>query len=407
LRSLLLLVVAAAASADDEERGEAHAGVRIYAQPASGDTLVVITPSATAHVRAARWLTLDAGWSADVVTGATPRTYGPPDVVTAATRFSEFRNLLSATANFITGPATISGGYTWGNESDYRSHTLRLALLLDLFNHNTQLSGGYSHSFDSVCDLAQAGVPLLLRQPLDRSLGCFSGISALTEEPLNIDTAEASLTQTLTPKWLLSLIGTYQHLDGFQSNPYRTVRLSGGLFQAQESHPDLRHRGSLTLRLRYAVAKLSASLGADVRLYRDSWGVQSITAEINWEQPFQKDKPDWRFGARARGYLQSGAVFYRDAGNADSYDRAGPAGMFFTADQALAPLADLLIGVNASYSATRPEDRRYARMFTELGAALLFDYVKIFALTPQPPNAARIDAWASALVVGLSGTGKF
>src|SRR5262249_1696724 len=111
------------------------------------------------------------------------------------------------------------------------------------------------------------------------------------------------------------------------------------------------------------------------------------------------------FGARARGYVQSGAVFYRDAGNADSYDRAGPAGNFFTADQALAPLGDLLLGVNATYSTSR--ERRYARMFTQLDAALLFDYVKILALPPEPPNLARIDAWASALVVGLSGTGKF
>jgi hypothetical protein len=404
---VLLLASAAAAADDDEGRGEAHAGVRLYAQPAGGDALVVITPSAGAHVKATRWLSFDAGWTADIVTGATPRTYGAPDVVTSATSFSELRNLLSATANFVAGPATLSGGYTWGNEADYRSHTLRLALALDLFNHNTQLAGSYGHSFDSVCDLSQPDVPLLLRRPLDRSDGCFSGNPGLTEESLAIDNAEASITQTLTPKWLLAVVGSYQHLDGFQSNPYRSVRLDGGLFQAQESHPRLRHRGSLTLRLRYAVAKVSASLGIDLRLYRDTWGVQSITAEINWEQPFRQSNPKWRFGARARGYVQSGAVFYRDAGNADSYDRAGPAGSWFTADQALAPLADLLLGVNASYATTRSDDRRYGRMFTGLDASLLFDYVKIFALTPHPPNFARIDAWASALVIGLSGSGKF
>ena len=97
----------------------------------------------------------------------------------------------------------------------------------------------------------------------------------------------------------------------------------------------------------------------------------------------------------------------RRADLGDRYDRAGPAGNYFTADQALAPIADLLVGLNASYSTSRPEDRRYARMFTQLDAALLLDYVKIFALSPQPPNAARIDAWASALVLGLSATGKF
>src|SRR5262249_318501 len=156
----------------------------------------------------------------------------------------------------------------------------------------------YIHSFDSICDLNQPGVPLTLRQPLDSSRGCFSGIPALTEESLGIDFLEASVTQTLTPTLVGSLGGTYQHLSALQSNPHRTVRLNGGLEQAQESHPLTRDRGALTARIRYAVAKLASTLGADLRLYRDSWGIQSITGELSWEQPLSLKAPAWRYVGR-------------------------------------------------------------------------------------------------------------
>jgi hypothetical protein len=248
-------------------------------------------------------------------------------------------------------------------------------------------------------------VPLTLRQPLDSARGCFSGNASLTEESLNIDTVEATLTQTLTRSLVGSLGGSYQHLDGFQSNPYRRVRLNYGLFQAQESHPRVRDRGALTMRIRWAVAKLSATLGADLRVYRDSWDVRSITGELSWDMPFNRAAPAWRYNVRARGYAQTGANFYRDVGYTDSYEKAGPAGMYFTADQELAPLADLLLGArfvhNSSY------EKRKWKMFTAVEWAFSFDYVKMFALTPEPPNAPRLRGWASALVLGISATGRF
>lgn len=406
-RVALIAALLAAATVHAQDRGDARAAVDIYTQPAPGDWLLVITPSVSADVNATKWLKFDVSWLADVVTGATPRTYGPPDVVTAATLFSETRNVLGAGASGTWGPATVSAGYAYGTENDYRSNLIRAGLKLDLAQHNTVIDARYSHSFDSICDLNQPGVPVLLRQPLDTSRGCFSGIASLTTESLNIDTVEASLVQTLTRTWVGTVIGSFQHLDGFQSNPYRRVRLNGGLFQAQESHPSVRDRGAITLRVRHAIEKWRATVGGDLRLYRDSWGVQSLTVEASWEQPFHKEKPHWRWAVRARGYVQSSAVFYRDAGEPNSYDATGPVGSFFTADQALAPLADLLLGTRFTYTNSRPPERRYWRMFTGVDVTLKLDYVKIFPLSPEPPNAARARNWASALVLGASVTGKF
>ena len=390
-----------------QDRGEAHGDLRIFTQPAPSDFLIVITPTVTGKVDVRPWLRFDVDWSADVVTGATPRTYGSPDVVSAATSFTEVRNVIGAGVSGIVGPATLSAGYAYGTENDYHSNLIRFGGSVDLFHHNTILSADYSHSFDSICDLAQPGVPVTLRQPLDSARGCFAGTPGLTTESLGIDFVELAVSQTLTPRLVGSLSGTYQHLSGFQSNPYRTVRLDGGLEQAQESHPSVRDRGAATAKLRYAVAKLAATLGGDLRLYRDTWGIQSITGELSWDQPFSLAKPEWRYVARARGYVQSGAVFYRDAGNADSYERAGPVGSFFTADQELAPLADLLVGARFVHSMAHQPAHRKWHMFTNVEWEFGLDYVKIFALSPHPPNFARIDNWASALVASFGVTGRF
>lgn len=403
--ALVLLLVAGTARAQD--RGEAHGSLRVFAQPAPTDWLLVVTPSVTGRVTARRWLSFDVDWTADVVTGATPRTYGSPDVVTAATQMTEVRNVIGAGANFTIGPATASVGYSYGTENDYRSNLLRAGLTLDLANHDTTIVADYSHGFDRVCDLDQPGVPLTRRQPLGTSKGCFAGTLGLTDESLNIDHLEVTLTQTLTKKLVGALGGSYQHLDGFQSNPYRRVRLNGGLEQAQESHPRLRDRGAVTARLRYAVARLAATVGGDVRLYRDSWGVQSITGEVTWDQPFHRSAPAWRYVARARGYVQSGATFYRDVGYSDSYERAGPVGSYFTADQELAPLSDLVLGASFVHTASHAPEHRKWRMFTDVEWILGLDYVKIFALTPEPPNAARTRGWASALVLSAAVTGRF
>jgi hypothetical protein len=405
--SLLVLAALTTAGHADEQRGEASAALEVYVQPAPGDAVVIVTPSVKANVTATKWLKLDVDWLSDVVTGATPRMYGPPDVITAATSFHEVRNVVGGGVAATVRSVTLSAGYDYGTENDYRSHLVRAGVRADLFEHNTVLAANYSHSFDSICDLAQPGVPVLLRQPLDSSRGCFSGNPGLIAESLGIDTLEVSWVQTLARRWVGTLVGSYQHLSGFQSNPYRRVWLSGGLFQAQESHPMVRDRGALTARVRYAIERVSGSLGLDLRLYRDTWAVQSLTGELSYEQPFVQANKQWRFQLRARGYVQSGAVFYRDAGQADSYGNTGSVGGFFTADQALAPLADLLIGARATFRGERPARHRYLRAFAEVEASVVIDYLKIFALSPDPPNVQRINSWASALVLGLSTIGRF
>lgn len=402
-----LAALLASLPAGAEERGEANASLRVFGQPASSAWLLVVTPAVNGNVSATPWLHFDVNWLADVVTGATPRTYGSPDVVSAATRFTEVRNVIGAGATVDAGPVSFAAGYAYGTESDFHSHLLRASVKADLFQHDTVISAEYGHSWNRVCDLAQADLPVLLRRPLDSSRGCFRNTPTLTEEALDTDSLDLAWVQTLTPRLVGALVGTYQRLDGFQSSPYRAVRLDGGQYQAQESHPRLRDRVGFTARSRLAVPSVQATFGFDLRLYRDTWAVQSITGEATWEQPFRQKEPAWRFQVRARGYAQSGAVFYKDAGNANSYENTGPAGSYFTADPEMAPLADLLLGFRAYYKTSPPTGKRFGRMFTSGEWGLFFNYLKQFALSPDPPVAARMSGFASALVLGGAVDGQF
>ena len=400
-RAALLLLLAALPARAQVPGGQVEASLHLFGEPAASQSLLVVTPAVRGRADVKKWLSFDVDWSADIVSGATPRTYGSPDAVSGATHFSEVRNQLAARASLVKGPVTARAGYRFGIENDYRSHALTLGAELDLFQHQTTLTADYAHAFDSVCDLDNHGLPSTLRQPLTTSNGCFAGTRGLTDEAVGIDDLSLGLTQVLGRRLIGSLSGSWQHLDGFQSNPYRQVRLDGGTVFAQESHPRLRDRGALAARLRWAVPRIDHAVGGvDLRLYDDTWGVRSIAADLSWDQEHLSGRLRWR--AHLRYYQQSGAVFYRDAGRADSYERAGPVGQYFTGDRELAPLGDLIAGGLVGYHAAAPEGRRLGRMFQTLDVSLDLDLVKVFAFTPEPPNHARMTGVVDAIAGGLS-----
>jgi hypothetical protein len=411
-RSALVVVLACAgggallpsAARAEAPTGEVRSGVKVFVEPAPSQSVAVVTPSVRGRVDVRPWLSLAVDWESDVVTGATPRTYGA-DVVSGATRFVELRNSVGASAEVRRGPVTAAAGYRFGIEKDYRSHVVRGDLKLDLLQHDTVLAASYAHNFDSVCDLDNRGLAPTLRQPLSSSNGCFTDRPGLTVEPLAVDAIELALVQTLTRRLMAQLVGSFEHLDGFQSNPYRRVRLYGGVVEAQEAHPRLRDRGSLTLRARGAVPGVRGAVGVDLRLYDDTWDLRSLALEASWDQLHLNGRLRWR--ALARYYHQGRASFYRDAGQANSYERAGPAGEYFTGDRELAPFADLLLGGRVSYlGPARPAGRRYARLFRGFELTARLDLMKVFAVTPEPPNAARMRGVVDAVSAGLSFLGE-
>ena len=394
---------AAAVARAEAPGGQVDASLHVFSEPAPSQSVVVVTPAVQGRADIKKWISLGVDFAADIVSGATPRTYGTPDAVTAATPFDDVRAQLGARAEVNAGPFTGSAGYRFGIERDYRSHALTLGAKLDLFQHNTTLALDYAHAFDSVCDLDNGNLAVTLRQPLTKSNGCFSGTQGLTEEPLAIDDLVFTWTQVLAPRWIAVLGVTYEHLDGFQSNPYRRVRLDQGTLYAQESHPRLRDRGSVNGRLRFAVPRVGhAVLGLDLRFYNDSWGIYSGSGDLSWDQEHYNGRLRWR--AHVRYYQQTKAIFYRDAGWSNSYERAGPAGQYFTGDREMAPLGDFIVGGVLGYH--KSSDKRMAKMFKSIDVSLDLDLVKVFAFSPLPPNLPRMSGVIDAIAAGLSFIGE-
>jgi hypothetical protein len=184
--------------------------VTMFDEPSSKNTGVrVVHPQADVTTQLASTVNFAAGYSADVVSGATPATF---DVVSAATKFSDTRHSFHGGFGFERGDGGISFAGSYGWESDYKSAVISGATHHDLYEHNFTLALAYSHNFDSVCDAdnsGAAGLPLN-RVALPSSVGCFTNTPGIATEKLSIDTFEPSLSWTMTPRLVVQTGATIQ-----------------------------------------------------------------------------------------------------------------------------------------------------------------------------------------------------
>jgi hypothetical protein len=385
-RTAALAVLLASSTVHAEDAW--NTSLSYFTEPAAKEPLHVVHPNMDISVDAARFLSFKFGYDADVVTGATPRVYGAaPDAISSATHFSDTRHAFHGGVETRIGPVTLDAGYTFAFENDYRSHSIDAAGRVDLWGKNTTFKLGYAHNWDSVCDADNRGAQPLERRALATSQGCFdSKTLGVVEEPLAIDTYYAAWGQVISPIVLSELSASFQALDGFQSNPYRRVRLFSGTVDAQESEPLLRQRVAVQARLRIALKKLKAAVGGEARFYWDTWNIKSGTVEASWDQYIV---PQFLFRVRGRFYQQSRALFYRDAGEPLSYEAVGPVGQYFTGDREMSPFRDWLVGLKLSYAKTADEHGKIGRVFEALDLNAKFDVIFYEPLTPLPPNKDR------------------
>jgi hypothetical protein len=395
LQLIALLALGGIARAEDK----VDIGVSYFSEPIRAQALHVITPSVRANVDAHRTFSIRMGYDVDIVTGSTPRLYGSSvDAISSATHFSDYRHAFHGGAEARIAAATLDLGYTYAFENDYRSHSIDASAKVDLWGKNTSFRLGYAHNFDSVCDADNAGAQPLERKALATSKGCFnSKTPGVVTEPLAIDSYFIAWTQVWHPIVLSDISASFQSLDGFQSNPYRLVRLFSGTIDAQESEPRIRERLAVSGRLRIAIKKAHAAVGIGGRYYWDTWAIQSGTVELEYEQYLASSL---LLRLRGRFYQQSRALFYRDAGEVRSYESVGPVGQYFAGDRELAPFRDYLVGLKLSYLKNADERGKIGRVFEALELGVKVDGIFYQYLTPQPPNAAR--TYAVLLQLGLS-----
>jgi hypothetical protein len=374
-------------------RVEASTRVTVFREASNANqSIQVLHPQTDVSAELAKTVSVAAGYEVDIVSGATPKTFGP-DAITSATRFSDQRHAARGGLAVETPLDGLSAYYSYGWEKDYRSHTLSASARSDFLERNFTLGLAYTRNFDRTCDQNNQRVesPLLL-QPLRSAENCFRvGAMDVVSRRIDVHTFEPSLVWTASPRLLLQLGGTLQITDGFQSNPYRSVLVSHQGQTPQEHVPTLRQRFAVFARANYALPAIRAALTAQGRVYRDTWDLRAATAEAG---ALKYVGPSILLGVHARYHKQTEAIFYRPAGD---YVTKGPAGQYWTGDRELAPLTTWLGGVKLSYF--RRPDQDVQSWIEELEVNVKFD-VLVYRNAPGAPNSDRTGAYIAQ--AGLS-----
>ena len=361
------LLVTLSVTAGVRAQSSASAGSSVVYEPGSAVNMLVVVPEVDAEVELAEALAVRATWTADVVSGASVAVVDQPaetlDAISSAS-VTDTRHVLGGALTLRDGQSTLAAGYRYGFESDYRSHGIDVTARTELADRNTGFELAYARSFDSVCDGPDASDPVL-KARLPDSDGCFGSGDERKGRELAVHTLQGGVTQNIT-SWLV-LQGTLsaQMLDGFQSNPYRAVRI--GRTAAQEHHPENRARYALGIGARVWIEPLSGALQPELRAYRDTWGVRSLTADLGYEQRLVAGL---RMRAHARYYLQSGADFY-----SDDYVRS-PRGQYFTGDRELSEMRSLMLGSALRWSPPPADDGEVLGFLDRFTLALELDVLQ-------------------------------
>ena len=355
LRLAIVLLVARVAYAEDR----AEVSTTMFAESRSGDMggLTVLHPQADLCVDIGRNVTLDMGYAADAVTGATATTY-QVDATSSATKFSDLRHEGRLAFGFQGRRSRLVFIGVVGTERDYISRQIGAASSIDLAGRNTNIALAYTHSWDEVCDRENADLMPLERRALLGSDPCEKKALILGKDTpgqtvwrdLSIDTAQVTLTQNLSPTWNMQIALFGQVLEGFQSNPYRRVKI--GTASPQEHIPDTRARWSITARINRFIPSLHAAAHLSARFYDDTWRVFGGDAELGYSQ-YLGNNLLVKF--RARVYQQAPAKFFKDA---FFYENFSTAGEYFTGDRELSPVRSALLGGKLTLITVGDEDRK-------------------------------------------------
>ncbi|HEX2878024.1 MAG TPA: DUF3570 domain-containing protein [Polyangiaceae bacterium] len=358
---------------------DAELGTQVFYEPSFFSDMLVITPRLSLSALPSESFRVNAGYTADIVSGASesikagPLLASQPDIVSQAS-VVDTRHVANVGIAALREHASLEVGYSYGFENDYRSHAISVSGTTDFFQRNTELTVAYAHGIDSVCNLRQLGLAATLRQRLDSSTGCFSDDPRVISDSISLDNVQLSWTQSWTPVLItqLALTGSVQH--GFLGNPYRDVVIGPTGQTAQEHHPENRARGAATLKLKYYVKGLQTMFGGGVRGYADSWDVISQAYELEAERYVL---PWLRVRVHGRYYAQSEALFWSDdyTGGEPLY---GARGQYWSGDRELSPLKNILIGGRLVGNWRSDQQGRIMGLLLSFSAGFSVDVIKTY-----------------------------
>ena len=395
MRLQLIALLALASTAAAEDRAEFSTTLFAEKRDGSDGRLTVIHPQLLLGIDIGRFTSLDVAYSADVVSGATASIY-QVDAVSAATSFSDFRNEGTIALGFYGKRSRLTFSALFGTERDYLSRQIGGTASIDLPGRNTSLALAYTHGFDLVCNRDNGDATPLEARALTGNDACtkqavVSGKdrpmmdtdgSPTKWEDLSIDTAAVTLTQNVSPTMNMQIALFGQVLEGFQSNPYRRVRI--GPNAPQEHIPDTRARWSVSLRVNRYLTALDGAAHFDSRFYNDTWGVTAGNVELAYSQYLGKSLLVRFYG---RVYQQTAATFFKDA---FYYETESTAGEYFTGDRELAPSRTLFAGTKLTMI-TIGEDKPVLGMFDKLQLNLRGEVMLVDTLAADAPSPTGTD----------------
>jgi hypothetical protein len=363
----------------------------LFVEPSTHSGLTVVNPTATGAVTFNKWLSVQARYEADIVSGASEALKGGRlsnvDIVTSATHFSDTRHAVTGAVTVTRADTYLSGSVTLGKEHDYHSKAFAISAGSDFLQKNTQMELSYGRGFDEVCTAAYAASDApSSRLALDNSQGCFSDDKKRASRDISLNNFQVGWTQTWTPVFATQLVFSAALQHGFLGNPYRAVVITPAGDQALENHPENRARGAIGLRGKYYARSLATAFSAGVRLYRDTWDIFGQTYEVEAERYML---PWLRVLLRARYYNQTKALFWSDdytGGEPES----GPRGQYWTGDRELSPLSSYLFGGRVIATREGSPGQRVLGLFLSFSGSVGFDLLKTnlrdFTLGGQAPD---------------------
>ena len=224
---------------------------------------------------------------------------------------------------------TLSYGGHASTEHDFDSVAAHAGLSHDFNEKNTTLSAGVNEEYDRIH--AHGGNPV---PGSDYTL--YEKESSQTK---NVAGGLIGVTQVMRRNWLTELNYTFDHSQGYLTDPYRIISLlddTGAVTGYRyENRPDTRTRQSL-----YWVNKVALGptvLDLSYRRSKDSWGIGSDTVDAKL-----------RIDLGSGMYLEPHARWYHQSA-ADFYNlyliETGPAPTYMSADPRLAAFAATTFGL--------------------------------------------------------------
>jgi hypothetical protein len=284
---LLLLSFSAFAGVLPEDR------VDVLYHRYDGGGVKVDGPSILIRKKLNESVAVNANYYVDMVTSASIDV----QMISGASQYKERRVQKSGGIDWLRGKTTYTASYINSDEGDYIADTMNLGISEDMFGDLTTVSIGYSRGWDKVGSN--------VNHRLDPAFGL---------KDADHRNWRAGVSQIITKRLIMALNFETGENEGYLKNPYRKVRVCNlpppnctDYTLEDEVYPRTHTTNALGMDARYLLP-YRAALHGHYRYGRDTWGIGSHTAELEYVHPWRA----WTFEIGGRYYKQNAADFYGD-----------------------------------------------------------------------------------------------